>query len=59
MVKSFEWIEIDEDNVVITVQMTGLLSLHYTRLDLASRGLTTDGDTEYITPFGKIFLFPQ
>ena len=59
--KSFEWVESIESNdmlrVVIRVKMTGDLSLHYTRLDLASRGLITDSDSEYILPDETIFRF--
>ena len=57
--KSFEWIEKTSDNVVVRVKMTGQLSLHYTRLDLALRGLTTDSDSEYVLPDGKVFQFSQ
>ena len=59
--KSFEWVEAIESNdmlrVVVRVKMTGDLSLHYTRLDLASRGLITDSDSEYILPDETIFRF--
>ena len=59
--KSFEWVESVESNdmlrVVVRVKMTGDLSLHYTRLDLASRGLITDSDSEYILPDETIFRF--
>ena len=59
--KSFEWVESVESNdmlrVVVRVKMTGDLSLHYTRLDLASRGLITDSNSEYILPDETIFRF--
>ena len=55
--RSFEWVESTTDNVVVRVKMTGSLSFHYTRLDLASRGLTTDSNSEYILPDGIIFRF--
>ena len=61
--KSFEWVESVESNdmlrVVVRVKMTGDLSLHYTRLDLASRGLVTDGDSEYVLPDGSVYKFSQ
>jgi len=55
--RSFEWVESTYDNVVVRVKMTGKLSFHYTRLDLASRGLTTDSHSEYVLPDGTIFRF--
>mgnify|MGYP001244932664 CR=1 FL=1 len=57
--RSFVWVESTTDNVVVRVKMTGQLSLHYTRLDLASRGLTTDSHSEYVLPDGKVFHFSQ
>ena len=57
--KSFVWVESTTDNVVVRVKLTGKLSLHYTRLDLASRGLTTDSDSEYILPDGSVKKFEK
>ena len=61
--KSFEWVESVESNdmlrVVVRVKMTGDLSLHYTRLDLASRGLVPDSDSEYILPDGSVKKFEK
>ena len=61
--KSFEWVESVESNdmsrVVVRVKMTGDLSLHYTRLDLASRGFVTDSDSEYILPDGSVKKFEK
>ena len=61
--KSFEWVESVESNdmlrVVVRVKMTGDLSLHYTWLDLASRGLVTDSDSEYILPDGSVKKFEK
>jgi len=55
--RSFVWVESTTDNVVVRVKMTGKLNFHYTRLDLASRGLTTDSHSEYVLPDGTIFRF--
>ena len=61
--KSFEWVESVESNdmlrVVVRVKMTGDLNLHYTRLDLASRGFVTDSDSEYVLPSGKVYRFEK
>ena len=57
--KSFVWVESTTDNVVVRVKMTGKLRLHYTRLDLASRGLTTDSHSEYILPDGSVKKFEK
>jgi len=57
--RSFVWVESTTDSVVVRVKMTGQMSLHYTRLDLASRGLTTDSHSEYVLPDGTIFRFNQ
>ena len=66
--KSFEWVEVscwpqvdsnDMLRVVVRVKMTGDLSLHYTRLDLASRGLVTDSHSEYILPDGSVKKFEK
>ena len=57
--RSFVWVESTTDNVVVRVKMTGNLSLHYTRLDLASRGLTTDSHSEYILPDGSVKKFEK
>ena len=57
--KSFVWIESTDDKVVVRVKMTGEVSLHYTRIDLACRGLITDKNSEYILPSGKIYKFEK
>ena len=57
--KSFVWVESTTDNVVVRVKMTGKLSRHYTRLDLASRGLITDSHSEYILPSGSVKKFEK
>ena len=57
--RSFVWVESTTDNVVVRVKMTGKWNLHYTRLDLASRGLTTDKNSEYVLPSGDVFRFEK
>ena len=57
--RSFVWVESTTDNVVVRVKMTGKLNFHYTRLDLASRGLTTDASSEYVLPSGKVYRFKK
>ena len=68
--KSFEWVDVNTVGYgklqkfgyrgeVIEVKLTGELSLHYTRLDLASRGLITTPSSRYIKPNGKVFYFSK
>ena len=62
--KSFEYVDVIPAPVgvlyrgtVKEVKLTGNLSLHYSRLDLASRGLITTPESRYIEPDGSIFHF--
>jgi hypothetical protein len=63
--KSFEYVEwksVESDlegvkGEAVEVKLSGDLSLSYTRLDLASRGIVTTSETRYVEPNGNIFYF--